>query len=248
VSAPQPRFLGRRALVTGAAGGIGSAIVERLRADGAEVVATDTRASDGVLACDVSSESAVADAFGAAAEEGALTDVVHAAGICRTAPIAETEMATWREVQSVNLDGTFLVAREAARKLPDGGGIVLVASVSGVACDPFFGAYCASKFGVVALTQVLARELANRRIRVNALCPGEVRTAMSEGTLRDDAKRLGRPVEQLRELAGADPFLGRGADPSEVADAAAFLLSAESSYISGHSLVINGGGSISAHR
>jgi NAD(P)-dependent dehydrogenase (short-subunit alcohol dehydrogenase family) len=235
---------GRVVAVTGAAGGIGSAIVRRLQDDGARVVGIDA-SGDGVVACDVTSEAQVAAAFDAA---GDVTDVVHAAGICDTAPVADMPLEMWRRILDVNLTGSFLVGREAARRLPDGGGIVFIASVAGLTGDPLFGAYCASKFGVVALTQVLARELGARRIRVNAVCPGGVRTSMSARTLEQDAERLGRSADQLRALYEADSFLGRWADPDEVADACAFLLSSRASYVSGHSLVLNGGGNLSSHR
>jgi NAD(P)-dependent dehydrogenase (short-subunit alcohol dehydrogenase family) len=158
------------------------------------------------------------------------------------------ELADWQRILEVNLTGSFLVGREAARTLPDGGNIVFIASVAGLTGDPFFGAYCASKFGVVALTQVLARELGHRRIRVNAVCPGGVRTAFSAATVRADAERLGRSEEQLQELYEADSFANRWAEPEEVADACLFLLSSASSYISGQPVVLNGGGNLSSHR
>ncbi len=239
---------GRRVLVTGATGGIGSAIVRKLEESGADVFATDVTGPAGVFRGDVSSEGDVAAAFREATSGGAVTDVVHAAGICMTSPVAELELADWRQILDVNLTGAFLVGREAARTLPDGGSLVFIASVAGLTGDPFFGAYCASKFGVVALTQVLARELGHRRIRVNAVCPGGVRTAMSTETIRDDAKRLGRNEDDLRSLYESDSFLHRWADPGEVADACLFLLSSGSLYISGHNLVLNGGGNLSSHR
>jgi NAD(P)-dependent dehydrogenase (short-subunit alcohol dehydrogenase family) len=239
----------RRVIVTGAAGGIGSAIVGRLEESGASVFATDVAGpEDGVFRCDVSSEDEVAAAFHAATAAGAVTDVVHAAGICTTSPVAELELADWTRILDVNLTGAFLIGREAARMLPDGGNIVFIASVAGLTGDPFFGAYCASKFGVVALTQVLARELGHRRIRVNSVCPGGVRTAMSTETIRTDATRLGRSEDDLRRLYESDAFLNRWADPNEVADACQFLLSSASSYISGQSVVLNGGGNLSSHR
>jgi len=239
---------GRRVVVTGAAGGIGSAIARRLEEAGAAVFATDTAATDGVFRCDVSSEDDVAAAFREAAAGGAVTDVVHAAGICTTSPVAELQLADWQRILDVNLTGAFLVGREAARTLPDGGNIVFIGSVAGVTGDPFFAAYCASKFGVVALTQVLARELGHRGIRVNAVCPAGVRTAMSDETIRGDAERLGRSEAELRVLYESDSFAHRWADPDEVADACLFLLSSASSYVSGHSLVLNGGGNLSSHR
>jgi NAD(P)-dependent dehydrogenase (short-subunit alcohol dehydrogenase family) len=239
---------GRRVFVTGAAGGIGTAIVRKLRDSGAEVFATDVAGTDDTHRCDVASESDVEAAFAAAAAEGAVTDVVHAAGICTTSPIVELELADWDRILEVNLTGAFLVGRAAARTLPNGGNVVFIASVAGLTGDPFFGAYCASKFGVVALTQVLARELAPRSIRVNAVCPGGVRTGMSTETIRRDAERLGRSERDLRSLYEADAFLNRWADPDEIADACVFLLSPASSYVNAHSLVLNGGGNVSAHR
>lgn len=237
---------GRVVLVTGAAGGIGSAIVRKLIDEGASVVQVDAAAAHGVIGCDVTSEEQVIAAFDAAGDS--LTDVVHAAGICDTSEVADMPLEMWQRILDVNLTGSFLVGREAARRLPDGGGLVFIASVAGLTGDPMFGAYCASKFGVVALTQVLARELGHRHIRVNAVCPGGVRAGISGRTIEQDAERLHRRPEDLRALYESDSFLNRWAEPEEVADACAFLLSGSSSYISGHSLVLNGGGNLSSHR
>lgn len=237
---------GRVVLVTGATGGIGSAIVRKLSDEGATVVQVDVVAAEGVIACDATSEEQVIAAFDAAG--GSVTDVIHAAGICDTSQVADMPFDVWQRIIDVNLTGSFLVGREAARRLPDGGGLVFIASVAGLTGDPLFGAYCASKFGVVALTQVLARELSGRGIRVNAVCPGGVHTEMSARTIEEDATRLRRRPEDLRALYESDSFLNRWADPSEVADATVFLLSASASYISGHSLVLNGGGNLSSHR
>lgn len=239
---------GCHALVTGAGGGIGAAVVSKLETSGAAVFATDAVAATGIKKCDVTSEAEVSAAFLDAASEGPLTAVVHAAGICSTSPVAELELTEWERILRVNLTGSFLIAREAAQALPEGGNIVFIASVAGLTGDPLFGAYCASKFGIVGLTQVLARELAPRAIRVNAVCPGGVHTAMSADTIRGDAERLGQTEDELRATYEADSFLNRWASPDEVADACLFLLSNASSYVDGHSLVLNGGGNVSAHR
>jgi len=238
----------RRVLVTGAANGIGLAVRQQLEEAGAAVVALDTRPIPGGVDCDVSSEVEVERAFAEGIAGGGITDVVHAAGILMSAPVAETSLEDWQRIISVNLTGSFLVGREAARRLPDGGGLVFVSSVAGLSGDPSFGAYSASKFGMVALTQVLARELAPRGIRVNAVCPGGVRTAFSDHYLAEDARRRGMSEAEIRAEAEADVFLGRWASPDEVASACLFLLSDAASYISGHSLVLNGGGDLSFHR
>src|SRR3954452_2705582 len=129
---PPTLLAGRRALVTGAAGGIGGAVADAFEQAGGSVGRVDVRGDDGVLACDVTDEAAVADAFDRVGAGGAITDVIHAAGVAEVGPVAETTLESFRRVIEVNLTGSFLVAREAARRLPPGGNLVLVASQAGL--------------------------------------------------------------------------------------------------------------------
>ncbi|HEX2587491.1 MAG TPA: SDR family NAD(P)-dependent oxidoreductase [Gaiellales bacterium] len=228
---------GRRALVTGGASGIGAATAALLRGRGAQVVTADLRGGD--ITVDVRDGHSVSQAVLAAADRlgGPPDVVVTAAGIYRIAPAVAITAAEWDEVHEVNLRGTFLTAREAARAMTaagTGGAIVTIASTA--ALEPDAGEptahYNASKAGVVALTKQLAVELAPHRIRVNTVCPGVIDTPMLR--LMDDPEA---GEQFLRE----DVPLQRLGAPGEVAEAICFLASDAAAYITGVALPVDGG-------
>ena len=232
---------GRNALVTGAAGGIGAAVVKLFVAAGARTLGCDRVAADGVLACDVTDEAAVAAAFEAAARPAPLTDVVHAAGVTSLGAVADMSVAEFRRVVDVNLVGTFVVAREAARRLSAGGNLVLVSSQAGLRNGALWGAYGASKGGMLRLADALVEELAPRGIRVNSICPGNVETPMSHAALEALARLEGKPAADIRDhYLNAIP-LRRFASPDEVAKAALALCSDLASYVAGAALAVDGG-------
>jgi 3alpha(or 20beta)-hydroxysteroid dehydrogenase len=230
-------------IVSGAARGIGAAIVRLFAAEGAAVVAGDileipnSLAGERVLPCrlDVRREAdwqrAVATALG---RWGRITGLVNNAGINRSRPLLEMGLAEFDEVQSINLSGTFLGIRSVAPAIVDAGGgaIVNVSSTAAMQGISTMSAYCASKWGVRGLTKVAALELGPQRVRVNSLHPGGIDTAM--GNLFD------RPREELnRAYAGqAIPRIGT---PEEIAQAALFLLSDAASYLTGAELTVDGG-------
>jgi NAD(P)-dependent dehydrogenase (short-subunit alcohol dehydrogenase family) len=215
----------RVAVVTGGSGALGTAVSKRFTADGFTVISGDLETS-----VDITKEMDVETLFDEASRLGDVAAVVLAAGVWSRGSVADLAVAEWERVVRVNLTGSFLCARAAARRMPPGpGSIVFVSSQAGLKGEADWGAYSASKFGVIGLMQSLARELTPRGVRVNAVCPGSVDSPMLAASSDDlEAQRAKIPV-------------GRFADPAEIATAAAFLCSPEASYISGASLVIDGG-------
>ena len=236
------------AVVTGAARGIGAAVVERLSSDGFTVVGIDVlpaeHGADGVEhhMCDVSDEKAMAAVFDAVAAHTEKVDVlVNVAGTVLVRPFLDSTWADYRRVLDVNLGGTILATQHAVRLMPAGGAIVNVASISGHIGQVQHSLYAASKGAVLALTRCLAWELAPLGIRVNSVSPGSVDTEMLRSDIRIEATRLGRPYEQVKAERAAEQALGRWARPEEIANAIAFLAGEESSFVTGTDLLVDSG-------
>lgn len=225
------------AVVTGAASGIGAACAERLSAEGAIVSTIDVAAGvDHVL--DVRDEAAVRAAFDAVVtEHGRLDSVVHAAGVAGGGPVHLLEAEEWDRVIDVNLKGTFLVDKYSSMHMlaQGSGSIVNLASIEGMEGTEGGSAYNASKGGVVMLTKSMAIDYGRRGIRVNCICPGGIDTPLLRSITDSDGLDLYR--ERLRE----EHLLGRFGRPEEIAAAAAFLASEDASFVTGHTLVVDGG-------
>jgi NAD(P)-dependent dehydrogenase (short-subunit alcohol dehydrogenase family) len=232
---------GRRALVTGAARGIGAAIADMFEEAGAAVTRCDIRAAAGMTRCDVTDEGEVEAAFEAAIAGGPLDDVVHAAGIVTLGSVAETSLAKFREVIEVNLIGSFLVARAATHRLRAGGNLVFIASQAGLKGGPLWGAYSASKGGVLRLADCLVGELAEKGIRVNSISPGNVDTEMTSAAIAETARRGRVAAAEIRRNYERAIPLQRFATPQEIGRAAVALCSPLLSYANGVNLVIDGG-------
>jgi NAD(P)-dependent dehydrogenase (short-subunit alcohol dehydrogenase family) len=166
--------------------------------------------------------------------------LVNNAGICRLGAIVDFADADWHATFRVNVDGVFFACRAVLpHMLARGrGGIVNIASWSGKAGAPYFGPYCASKFAVIGLTQSLAKEVAGRGVRVNAVCPGIVAGTEMRARVDRESRELGRPTSTDR--IGWIP-LGRLAEPEDVAGVVAFLASDDARYMTGQAINVTGG-------
>jgi NAD(P)-dependent dehydrogenase (short-subunit alcohol dehydrogenase family) len=242
---PELRLAGKVALVTGATGGVGAAISELFHAEGATVYLTDIERRRGeslaaslgdrarFLVLDVTDESSWSAAVERLRADGLeLTTLVNCAGAALRSPLVDTSVEDFRQLVELNLTGTFLGLRTAGRHLADGGSVVNISSLNGVLPTAGLGAYVASKAGVSALTRVAALELAERDVTVNAVCPGSIDTAITDG---QDFADLDWDA-YVRTIP-----LNRRGHPHEVAQAVLYLASDDSRYVTGTNLVIDGG-------
>lgn len=228
---------GKVALVTGGASGIGLATVDLLRARGAIVVAADLRPGPGVEPLDVTDEAAVDSLVATVHERHGRLDL--AANVAGTpgvyAEIVDSSTADWRRTMAVNLDGVYFCLRAELRAMraTGSGAIVNVASSAGRMGVPGMSAYSSSKHAVVGLTKSAALEVAREGIRVNAVCPGSVRTPMLRGFVGGDEDQL--------EKMGARAPMGRLGEPHEIAEAVVWLLSDAAGFVTGNALSPDGG-------
>jgi NAD(P)-dependent dehydrogenase (short-subunit alcohol dehydrogenase family) len=236
----------RLALVTGAASGIGRAITERFVADGMRVLAADidtagldalrSEFGDAVVAahCDVTSEESVVETCEHAASLGGLDVAVANAGRGAFSAIVDHPLAEWQAILDLCLTGVFLTVKHSAPAMHDGGSIITIASLNATQPSAGMSAYCAAKAGVVMLSKVAAMELGARGIRVNTIAPGLVETAATGAFFM---------VPGVVEEFVDNTTVGRFAQPSDVANMAAFLAGPESTFVSGSLFPVDGGAS-----
>lgn len=249
----------RVCVVTGAGGGIGAAICERLAAGGAKVCAADIDAAAAAAvaerlgggsaiaaACDVTDRESVRSAIGDAVNAFGRLDVMfNNAGISQVKRLIEIEEEEWNRLMAVNGLGVLIGMQEAAKRMIEQGGggkIVNTASIAGKEGYPLFAHYCATKFAVVALTQAGARAWAEHGIKVNAFSPGVVGTQLWEQLDREflelgETEREGQALQEFSEGI----LLGRVSEPEDVAGLATFLASAEADYMTGQTVQVDGG-------
>jgi NAD(P)-dependent dehydrogenase (short-subunit alcohol dehydrogenase family) len=236
---------GKRTLITGGTSGIGAATTERFLDEGARVVVLSSNADklesiskkypdiDAALRADVGNPVEVAEAFRKLDEIwGGIDVLINNAGISIRHEFVDIAVEDWEKIIRTNLSGVFFVSQQAARRMVEqGGGVILnMGSTNGIIGHTYYADYDASKAGVIQLTQSMALELAPK-VRVNVVCPGYILTPMQEAEYTE---------EMLRECESKIP-MGRLGTPAEAAALFAFLASDDAAYITGQSYVIDGG-------
>ena len=251
------KLQGKVALVTGGGAGIGAAITKRFVEEGAKVCITGRRKEvldkmvqslpkGSVATCsgDVSKDKDVARMVETTVKfGGTLNILVNNAGINRHGPVADLDHAVWHEVMGVNLHGPFMMMQESIPHMikAGGGSIINIASLGGLRCLPGFPAYCASKAGLIHLTKQVALDYGAHNIRCNAVCPGGIKTEMTEQEFGQFGKMIGMEADAYLDLIAEDMPLKRFGEPHEIGGVCTFLASDDSSFMTGAALLIDAG-------
>jgi meso-butanediol dehydrogenase / (S,S)-butanediol dehydrogenase / diacetyl reductase len=254
------KLKGKVALITGGGTGIGTAIVKRFVTEGAKVCLTGRRKemldevarslpSGTVTTCsgDVSKDDDVERMVKTTVSFGGRLDVlVNNAGIASQVPVADLSREEWQRVFDVNLTGPFLLMKASIPHMIKGGGgsIINIASVGGLRCLSGFPAYCSSKAGLIMLTQQAALDYGRHNIRCNAICPGGIKTEMTEKEFGQLGKTLGMETDSFFAMISKVLPLQRFGQPPEIGGVCTFLASDDSSFMTGAALVIDAGNAV----
>jgi len=257
------RFINKIAVITGGSSGIGREICKIMANEGATIIIADINEQGAqetinainlinnkhkeisFIKTDVTIKEQVLALFDRVIQQyGSIHILINCAGTDIKGKITELSESTWDKILNLNLKGTFLCTQNAIIHMEKQkyGRILNISSMAGKTGEPFTSPYCASKFGVIGFTQAVALEVGKSGITVNALCPGPVNTELIKKSILESSKLSGRSYEEeLEEKFLKKIPLGRLAEPIDIANAVAFLVSDEASYITGTTLNVSGG-------
>jgi NAD(P)-dependent dehydrogenase (short-subunit alcohol dehydrogenase family) len=235
----------RTAVVTGGGKGIGLACSKVLAAEHRVVVIgrdADALAASGCeyAVCDVTDESSVAECFG---RIGTVDILINNAGVSTSAPLHRVTLDDWNHAFAVNATGAFLCTRAVlpAMRAADWGRVVTIASIASHIGSAYIAAYTASKHAVLGLMRVVASEIAGTGVTANSVCPGYVRSEMTDRTIANIVQRTGRSAAEAELALVKGSSLGRLIEPDEVAAAVSYLCTADAAAVNGQSIILDGG-------
>ena len=233
------RLEGQRAIVTGSSSGIGEAIMTSFRREGASVVGLDLNPSTDSIKCDISDAKEVESAVNNAMDRlGRIDILVNNAGFGKPGKLLDTDLADWNRMFEINLTGMFLVSKTALPFLLQGDGkcIINMGSVAGLVGMKERTAYCATKGGVIAFTRAVALDYVEEGLRCNAICPGTIDTPWVERMTS-----LSTDPKATRLAMTARQPMGRLGSAEDIAQAAVYLSSKDSAFVTGTTMVVDGG-------
>ena len=229
----------RVVVVTGGNGTIGKAIINKFKSEGAKCFAIDIKGSYPVLKCDLLNEKELKKTFNKISSKNKITDVIHAAGTVIIGEIKNSTTEEFDENINNNLKTAFLVGKTCSSKIKRGGSLTFISSQAGLKGAKYWGIYCLSKAAILRLSETLANELAHKKIRVNAVCPGDVEGPMMKNAIKKLSKFSNKSEKSIYNNYLNNILMKRFAKPSEIADTCFYF--SNSKFVTGTIALVDGG-------
>ena len=229
----------RVVVVTGGNGTIGKAIINKFKLEGAKCFAIDIKGSYPVLKCDLLNEKELKKTFNKISSKNKITDVIHAAGTVVIGEIKNSTTEEFDENINNNLKTAFLVGKTCSSKIKRGGSLTFISSQAGLKGAKYWGIYCLSKAAILRLSETLANELAHKKIRVNAVCPGDVEGPMMKNAIKKLSRLSNKTEKSIYNNYLNNILMKRFAKPSEIADTCFYF--SNSKFVTGTIALVDGG-------